>query len=127
MGFWLLPLLKYRSIYLFSDPLDTGTYCWSKSEKAQILGAFFYTYCLQIPVTMVARKVGFDVMLKVYMVMSALLIGGIPWLASLSPYTVIAAQATRGLVASLFMTYNYEFVRAWTVPSESLMFVGGSS
>ena len=67
-----------------SDPLDNGTYCWSEDIKANALGAFFYTYCLQIPVTMVARKIGFSIMLKVYMITSALMIGGIPYVLALS-------------------------------------------
>lgn len=108
-----------------TDVLDNGTYCWTEPEKAQVLGSFFYTYCLQIPVTMLARKLGFSLMLKVYTVVSAVLIGGVPWFAMWSPYAVIAAQAVRGFIAPIFMSYNYEFVRVWTVPSESLYFIGG--
>ena len=33
-----------------SDPQDNGTYCWTEDEKASAIGAFFYTYCLQIVV-----------------------------------------------------------------------------
>ena len=45
-----------------SHPQDNGTYCWTEDEKASAIGAFFYTYCLQIVViwAVVASGLGND-------------------------------------------------------------------
>ena len=114
-----------------SDPLDNGTYCWTEEEKASTIGAFFYTYCLQIPViwAVVASKLGFVGAVRIYMATSGLLTFWMPWYAALSPYAVIAAQAMRGIVAIVIIPHTFYFIRTWTVPSESQVFltVVGSS
>ena len=42
-----------------ADPTDTGDYCWSEDVEAQVLGAYFYGYTLQLlTVILIKRYVG---------------------------------------------------------------------
>ena len=105
-----------------SDPLDNGTYCWTEGEKANILGAFFYTYTLQIFPIMIARKIGFPIMVKIFMIVSALMTGGVPWFAKISPWCIIVTQAVRGLFVPIMIAYNYELMRTWPVKNSECVF-----
>ena len=41
-----------------SDPQDKGSYCWSEDTKATVLGAYFYGYIFQFPITILGRYLG---------------------------------------------------------------------
>ena len=40
------------------DPTDKGSFCWGEDTKALVLGAYFYGYAAQFPITIVAKRFG---------------------------------------------------------------------
>ena len=106
-----------------TDPDDPGTHCWSPAERASVLGAVYYGLVLQILVAEAGRRIGYNQVVRIYLLASGCCQLCFPWIASVSVNLLIFTQVIRGILASsIYVFTNSEFLRHWTTPAEKRVF-----
>eukprot|EP00116_Pleurobrachia_bachei_P002653 sb/3462915/ len=88
--------------------------CWSEQTKANVLGAYFYGYTAMFFSVSFVKK--FNIFLSGYRSWLVLCIVAqftYPILAQLSTGGLMVAQAVRGFMTGIMITYNMEFINNW--------------
>nr|AEX15536.1 sialin-3 [Pleurobrachia bachei] len=88
--------------------------CWNEQTKANVLGAYFYGYTAMFFSVSFVKK--FNIFLSGYRAWLVLCIAAqftYPILAQLSTGGLMVAQAVRGFMTGIMITYNMEFINNW--------------